>query len=56
MSPIYEYRCPECKATQERLEPFDSPRPICVHCQGSEMERMPPTGTTWHFKGEESHG
>ena len=27
MSPLYEYRCPECGATQEKLEPYEAPKP-----------------------------
>lgn len=50
--PIYEYQCPECKSTMEKIEPFDSLKPVCVNCQSAEMERMVSKGTTWKFKEE----
>lgn len=51
MSPLFEYQCPECNATLERLEPFQSPKPVCIHCVNAEMERKVSAGTAWWFKG-----
>lgn len=54
MPPLYEYQCPECPechATLERLEPFQSPKPVCIHCANAEMERKVSAGTDWWFKG-----
>lgn len=45
MSPLFEYVCPECGATQERLEPFDAPKPICQACRDAAMERKPSAGS-----------
>jgi putative FmdB family regulatory protein len=39
--PIYEYRCPTCKAEVERLQSFSTPPPKCEACEkerGEEIE------------------
>lgn len=52
MSPLFEYRCPECASTLEKLEPFNSTPPLCPSCQEAVMERMPSAGTAWKFGGK----
>ena len=42
--------CPECGATQERLEPYDSPKPLCHSCGEAEMERQVSQTGPWKFK------
>ena len=49
MSPIYEYLCPECGATREKLEPYEAPKPLCHSCGEAEMERVPSQTGPWKF-------
>ena len=55
MSPLFEYSCPECGATQERLEPYDAIRPLCHNCGVCEMERVVSQTGPWKF-GEGKNG
>ena len=49
--PLFEYTCPHCGASLEKLEPYTSTAPLCPSCQESTMTRKPSAGTTWHFGG-----
>jgi len=47
--PLYEYVCPSCKASREKLEPYDSAPPLCHSCLETTMERQFSTGTRFSF-------
>lgn len=49
--PLFDYVCPECGASLEKLEPYTAPAPLCPSCQEATMTRKPSAGTTWHFRG-----
>lgn len=55
MSPLFDYVCPKCGATQERLESYDAPKPICSWCGKSEMQRVISQTGPWKF-GEGKNG
>ena len=50
MSPLYEYRCPECGATRENLEPYEAPKPLCHSCGEAQMERRVSQTGPWKFR------
>ena len=51
MSPVYEYKCPNCSATQEQVRSINDtvPAPMCGDCL-VEMSRVF-SATPAHFKG-----
>jgi putative FmdB family regulatory protein len=50
--PLYDFKCPECGATVEKLQRFEDSAPLCHSCRDSLMERMPSAGTAWKFGGK----
>ena len=50
--PLFDYKRPECGATQERLEPYNSPKPLCHSCGEAEMERQIAQTGPWKFGGQ----
>lgn len=47
MLKVYEYRCPDCRRTEERLvrsEEMDNQE--CSHCPSSKTYRLPPATRT----------
>ena len=55
VSPLFEYSCPECGATREKLEPYSAKPPICHSCGVCEMERQVSQTGPWKF-GESGNG
>ena len=49
--PLYEYRCPACSFTLEKLEPYKSVPPECPRCATAEMERQIAQTGPWRFGG-----
>lgn len=37
MPPLYDYKCPECGATREKLEPYSAKPPLCHSCRKTAM-------------------
>ena len=53
--PLFEYACPECGATREKLEPYSAKSPLCHSCGEAEMERQVSQTGPWKF-GEGKNG
>ena len=47
--PLFDYVCPECGATQERLEHYSAKPPLCHDCGEAEMERQVSQTGPWKF-------
>jgi putative FmdB family regulatory protein len=48
--PIYDYHCPECHKTAEKLVKAASTLVECQNC-GSKMERLVSGSQSFYFKG-----
>ena len=48
---MYEYRCPECGHTFEKLQKFGDGAPPCPKCEHAPAEKQISTGTGFLLKG-----
>jgi putative FmdB family regulatory protein len=49
--PIYEYACPKCGHTFEKLQKFGDAAPPCPKCEHVEVDKQISTGTGFLLKG-----
>lgn len=43
--PLFDYVCPHCGASPEKLEPYTATAPLCLSYQEATMQRKPSAGS-----------